>query len=237
MPKKYTLQINPNIISVKPELLLIQLANSLSFNKLFLLTLEFCGTYSINVSSLGFDNGLSSLTNVAEIQKFLKNYKKLNKRAFGINKLNKVLNYASNNSASPMESRIYIKLCGPANKGYYGCKNLLMNYPIKLGPKSALIAGQSYVKPDFCCPEKKLTIEYDSAQYHENTERGQKDKRRRDALLNDGWTTITLVPAHVYNNQLFDIMARKILRALGQDNRLRIKNFEAKRNASFMELE
>lgn len=188
------------------------------------------------MSAPEFTRDIQPLTNIEEIQKFLKNYKKLNKRACGINNLNKILDYTNDYSASPMESRIYIKLCGLANKGYYGCKNLLMNQKIELSKESKLIAGQMYIKPDFCCPEKKLAIGYDSAQYHENTKQGQKDKRRRDALLNDGWTTITLVPAHVNNNQLFDIMARKILKALGQDNRMRIKNFEAKRNTSFLEL-
>ena len=96
-----------------------------------------------------------------------------------------------------------------------------------------LIAGQDYIIPDISCKKKKVAIEYDSAQFHENTERGQRDKRRRDALVKDGWKVFTIVPQQINNAETFDIIAKQILKSLNQGYRIRIKDFEAKRNSAF----
>ena len=97
-----------------------------------------------------------------------------------------ICKYAKEQSASPMESRLYIKLCGPRIKGFYECKNIKLNQQVKLSNKAKLIAGQDIVVPDLSCKSKKVAIEYDSAKFHESTTQGQRDKRRRDALVYDG---------------------------------------------------
>lgn len=85
-----------------------------------------------------------------------------------------------------MESRLYYKLCGPRNMGLYGCKDLIMNCDVQLSAGAKTISGQEFVRPDILCYKSKVAIEYDSAQYHENVSQGQRDKRRRDALVYDG---------------------------------------------------
>ena len=85
-----------------------------------------------------------------------------------------------------MESHLYIKLCGPRKYGCYGCENLDFNSKIVLSDEAAKIAGQKYILPDLSSKAKKIAIEYNSAKFHENIERGQKDQRRRDALVYDG---------------------------------------------------
>lgn len=139
----------------------------------------------MNEENATFESSLPQITNINNITNYVNRFSKLNPNAHGVKKLKSVLKYAKDNSASPMESRIYIKLCGPPSKGYYGCKNLVMNTPIKLSQNSLLIAGQQIIKPDFCNIKRKVAIEYDSAQFHENSPQGQKDKRRRDALSTD----------------------------------------------------
>lgn len=178
--------INENVKIVSPQYLLVQLSNLLSYEELFLFVLELSGTYTINSTDKTFTNNLKPLINIKTLTKYIERFKNMNYAAKGLNKLMGICKYAQNGSASPMESRLFIKLCAPKNKGFYGCKNLKLNQPVRLSKKARLIAGQECIVPDISCQNKKVAIEYDSAQFHENSTQGQRDKRRRDALVYDG---------------------------------------------------
>lgn len=186
IPKNSFLKHNDNFSYVCPELLLINLSNQICFEHLMLLIHELCGTYTFDPLSKESISDISAVTSVSKINAYLKHYKAMNSYAYGARNLEKALKYCKDNSASPMESRLYIKLCGPRNLGFYGCKNIMLNKPISLSKEAALIAGQHTVMPDLLHLKKKIAIEYDSAQYHENVRQGQKDKCRRDALVCDG---------------------------------------------------
>ena len=186
LPKGSIKIINEYSKIVSPEFMLIQLSQLLNYEELFLLILELCGSYSINPLDKSFTNNIYPLTNIKTIKNYLIRFKKINPYAKGVNKLLKICQYAQNGSASPMESRLFIKLCGPKKQGLYECKGLKLNQTINISNKAKLIAGQDYIIPDISCIKKKVAIEYDSAKFHENTTQGQRDKRRRDALVYDG---------------------------------------------------
>lgn len=186
LPKGSLKIINDNLKIVSPEFMLIQLSKSLNYEELFLLILELCGSYSINPLDKSFVNNIFPITNIKTIKNYLARYKNMNPYAKGVNKLLKICKYAKNDSASPMESRLFIKLCGPKIQGLYECKNLKLNQKINISKKAQLIAGQNIIIPDISSRKNKVAIEYDSAQFHENTTQSQRDKRRRDALVHDG---------------------------------------------------
>lgn len=236
IPKKSILTLSNNIKCVCPELLLIQMASKLSIENLSLMLMEFAGTYTITPETQQATNVNSKLISFNQSTNYLNKYCNLNKNGHGLHKIAKAITFCAENSASPMESRLYIKLCGPRSLGFYGCKNLKMNAPINVSNKSALIAGQKTIVPDISCIKKKVAIEYDSSQFHENVIRDQKDKRRRDALVNEGWKVHTIIPQQLKNPYTFDVIARNILKDLGQDYRIRCKNFETVRNDAFLRL-
>lgn len=236
LSKDSMIHLKDNIYCVCPELLLLQLTNILSFTNLYLLTLELCGYYSINPETSIFESVGVPISSICKIQKYIEFLKTQKSPIKGINKLSQILSFCTDNSASPMESRLYIKLCGPRNKGLYGCKNLEMNKGYKLSKKASIIAGQSIIYPDISSKSHKIAIEYDSAQFHENTQQGQKDKRRRDALTHDGWKVYTIVPSQINNVSTFHVVAMQILKDLGQNTRIRNKNFIEKRNQAFYQL-
>ena len=101
-------------------------------------------------------------------------------------KTKKVAMELKSNSASPQESRLFIKLCLPRKYGSYGVKGFVFNKPIKLSQRSYNILGQTTIKPDLVNEATKVAIEYDSAAFHENSEQNKRDKLRLDALHNDG---------------------------------------------------
>lgn len=158
----------------------------LSYTHLSLIALELCGTYSINPQSHEFEKNLTPATTIKRIKNYIKLYEKHNPKFRGKARLYDVLTFIAENSASPMESRLFIKLCGKRKEGFYGCCNLTMNCPVKLSEDAEKIAGQKIVIPDILSKDQKVAIEYNSAQHHESTEQGQKDARRRDALVHDG---------------------------------------------------
>lgn len=158
----------------------------LPYAKLALIALEMCGTYSINTNSNKFVGDLKPITSPNKIIKFIDNYEKLNPRFKGIRKLKDILKFIKGGSASPIESRLFIKLCGSRKEGFYDCRGLTMNEPIRLSYEAAKIAGQAIVIPDILSKKLKVAIEYNSSQFHESNEQGQKDRRRRDALVYDG---------------------------------------------------
>ena len=187
LPANSLIKINNNILTINPELTIIYLSSKLNYYELALLIHEFMGTFSItNNLEEKFMTNLPPITTKKKLQKYIVLYKKTNPRFNGAAKIKDILNFTSENSASPMESRLYIKLCGPRLKGLYGCKNLKLNEGVELSNSASKIAGQRIIKPDISNKEHKVAIEYDSSQFHESVEQGQKDKRRRDALVHDG---------------------------------------------------
>lgn len=162
------------------------MASKLNYFELALLVHEFCGTFSIQNNQEGFINDIPTLTTVMKLKKFVSACTDKISQINGLRNLKSILEFASDNSASPMESRLFIKLCGKRFLGMYGCKNLKQNRKIFISKEASQIAGQNYIIPDISCLSKKVAIEYDSSQFHETSEQGQRDKRRRDALVNDG---------------------------------------------------
>ena len=176
-----------NIYISSPELLFYQLASVLDQSKLFLLGLEFCGKYSISKDSPdGFVTNIKPLTTPEKINNYLKLLSKENKYLPYISIAKKVAKELKANSASPQESRLFIKLCLPRKYGSYGAKGFTFNKPIKLSQRSYDILGQTTIKPDLVNESTKVAIEYDSSAFHDNANQNTRDKLRLDALHNDG---------------------------------------------------
>lgn len=169
-----------------PELLLIQLASALPYSQLALIAFEMCGTYAIDPCARNFVSDLAPATTPKKIEQYVKDYARLNPHFKGKRKIEAILAILKEGAASPMESRLFIKLCGARKDGFYGCRGLDMNLPVQLSTEACKIAGQPIVYPDLLSSKFKIAIEYNSAQYHESNKQGQKDRRRRDALVYDG---------------------------------------------------
>lgn len=198
-----------------------------------MLLLEFCGTYGFDYSTNSYVNNLKPITSIQKIERYIRRKKIEYPYLKFTNTLSNELKFVQDNCASPMEARLFYKLSGPRSRGLYGCKNLQMNLDIQLSPQGKKLAGQNIVRPDIVCKKVKLAIEYDSSEFHENFEQGQKDKRRREALAHDGWQVISIIPAQVYDASQFDVIAKRILKAIGQGTRIRVKDFSQLRDESF----
>lgn len=180
------IKLSDTVFCANPELVIIQMVDKLSFEQVFLLISELTGSYSLDEHNKCIETAIPNFTSVAKIQNYEKRLSISNPRYRGCRLLREALRYVADNSASSMESKLYLKLCGSRKRGYYECKNLEFNKKIKLSIAAKKIADQEYVMPDISSCKFKVAIEYDSAQYHTNILQNQKDKARRDALTHDG---------------------------------------------------
>lgn len=220
------MKFEDNVYVASPELLLCEMAKSLSLEKMILLIMELCGTYT-------FDNNdphsmYTSVKPVTTIEKVLDYASKLYgkpQKKMSRTKIYKAAKIAANNSASPQESRLFILLCGPREIGGYGIKNMRLNCEICLSPRASQILGQKYIRPDISNVARKIAIEYDSDMFHDNAQQNRKDKLRLDALVQDGWKIYSFVPGQIKNFKSFDNMAKMILSANMQSERIRTRNF------------
>lgn len=170
-----------------PELLFYQLAQKLNFADLMLVGLELCGAYCLTEGEQSvFEHDIRPLTTSKKITKYLKTIKKMNSHAQSIRKAIYASKFLSDNSFSPMESSLFIMLCGPRKYGAYRIINMKFNCEVKLSKNAQAIANQKSIYPDISNKSNKLAIEYDSEAYHDNAGQNIKDKLRIDALQHDG---------------------------------------------------
>ena len=200
---------------------------------LALIAFEFCGTYSINPLSGQLQTVVNQIMTTKSFETYLSQYLNFHSYTKGKKKLQEIVKILADNAASPSEARLYIKLCGDRKFGLFGCKNLEMNKSVKISKEAQRIAGQAIIVPDIINEKKKIAIEYNSSQFHENFEQGQKDQRRRDALVYDGWKVHSIVSQHLYDRATFNLLAKEILSELDQNSRFRGKRFEEKNKNAF----
>lgn len=194
--------------------------------------MELCGLYTTNSNAhSGFISVNRPLVTVQKINNFLT--KTHNHKLNGIKKASYINKWLANYSASPVESKLFFVLCGPRKLGCYQIKKMNLNKKINLSYKARIIGGQQFIKPDLSIPKCKIALEYDSKQFHSDYVQIQKDKRRIDALLHDGWKVTTIVYSQLVNRQIMDQIAKDIMRHSGQDLRVRHNNFYTKQKALF----
>lgn len=226
---KSFVELNNDILIPKPELLFCQMSRLLSFEQLCLLGMEMCGTYTFdNNRHEQIRHDVRPLSNSRNILNYAKHLQKNYNNFQGIRKALQAAQIVADNSASPQESKLFIMLCSSHKYGGYSISNMILNHEIILSKKAQQIAGQNCIKPDICNLKNKVSIEYDSNQYHDNMKQNEKDKRRYDAMYHDGWKVFNIVPSQLYNDIIFNHLALDILKANKQTTRIRFKNFHFK---------
>lgn len=236
IPNKSFAEIKSGILISNPEFMFLQLANNLALFDLVKIGYEICGNYVYDISQNKFISCKKPLSSVKKINNTINAIKRTGQWCRGINKAQQALKLICENSFSPQETNLYIKLCADTKYGGFGVKNLRLNQAIKLSAKARQLAGQQSIMPDISNTKTKIAIEYDSDEFHDNQFQNRKDKRRIDALLADGWKVYSFVPGQVNNISTFYKMATDILKNNNQSNRIRVKNFNDLQNSLFRNL-
>jgi very-short-patch-repair endonuclease len=122
-------------------------------------------------------------------------------------------------------------LCLPPRFGGYGLALPELNKRIELSPRERVVLGNRYFACDLYWTEKRVAVEYDSAQYHTAQEKQERDAIRRNLLEGHGVRVITATRWQVSDEGQFDKLAWQIARAVGKRLRAPKKEHVAARSA------
>ncbi len=195
-----------------PELVFMELAGELSFHRTLLLGLSICGYPAGHPEK--------ALANTKKIQKLLEK----TRWHSGNVKASKAAKYLADGSASIIESFVFLLLTLPHHYGGYGLKGAEFNHKISLEGKDTALK-KKYVYADLYWKQAKLIVEYDSKQYHDNTNSWVNDAIRLAALRKLGYTVISINTAQLYNTEAFREQAYVIAQCLKKRIRIRDAGF------------
>lgn len=207
-----------------PEALFLQMAAVLDEVDLVRLGFELCGWYSHYPKS---DRNIwkrPPLTNVASILRYLN----LSDRTFGSAKARRALKYVCDDSYSPMETVVAMRLVLPRCKGGCGLPSPQMNAPIDLG-SAAESEGRGHFKCDLLWRQRKVVVEYDSDEHHSSVESLNRDSLRRASLKALGFEVLSVTRDQVYDEEKWDVTIKALCLMLGRNSKITMKGYGAKR--------
>ena len=133
----------------------------------------------------------------------------------GIELARRISHHLVDNSASPMESKLYLLLCLPQSLGGYNFPKPELNPEIPLDPVGREILRQTNIKPDMLWRKKDLVVEYDG-EYHDDSDQSLKDEMRRAVMASMGYTVRVVKKRQLFNPLAFDSTARALAKLLGK---------------------
>lgn len=226
-PSNSFLSFEKQINISSPELTFCMLSQNYGFAKLALFGLELCSTYVMpNDLTSDFSRDIQPITDAKKIFCYAKKLQKNYIKFPGIRNALELSKFIVDNSASPMESRLFILLAFPYKWGGFNIKNLKLNQPLKLSKDAFRINGGHSLIPDLIIEQYKIAIEYDSNQFHENAQKNIRDKSRLNALNHDGWKTFTFVPGFWKDIEALRNLCFDISKAINQRPRIRSKGWD-----------
>lgn len=207
-------QIDDDIYVSSPEFVFLQLATRLDLPELIALGMELCGTYrrSVEVGSLD-PNAVGHITEYHQpplsTPKRLRGFLNAMGSVPGLTRALKALEYVLPNSASPMETALYLLLCLPRRLGGYALPKPELNPPIVLSKAGRRHTVRSSAKPDLYWRDAKLDLEFNSDEFHDKRNRTS-DSMRRKALERMHVEVIELTSAELFDTGLFHATVLRI---------------------------
>lgn len=198
------LKLTDNIYLSTPEFLFLQAANQLDELALVFLGCEICGRYGFDDTGQVVEHGrISDKTRIAD---FLGQHATTRGASKALRALEKVLE----DSASPMETELALRLSLPCKLGGRGIATPKLNHTIPLGRLATMAYGRDSITPDLLWERPRLAMEYESDEFHTGADRITTDSRRRLALETAGYDVVTVTNAQMRSLRDFDAIAEHV---------------------------
>ena len=222
IPRGSFIDLGNGIYLSSPAFLFMQMATELGEVELILLGLELCGSYSFWRLPSPFgatrDDDLSDVTYELRPALTAANLKAFVARMSGTRGAvgaRKALPYVIDNSASPMESAVYLLLCLPRHLGGRGLPAPLFN--VKVNVTTSTTSTCRY--PDLYWPVRAVDVEYQSDQDHSGNWARYQDARRQVELEAENVAVLPLTRHQVMDASEFNAFATTVRRMLGVRSR------------------
>ena len=218
LPSYSFLRLGDNVYVPTPELTFLLMARYLDVHELIALGMELCGHYRLvgaSTDSLLVSNrtlyGQSPLTTPRRIAALLDRMEGF----YGLKLARRVCPYLIADSASPMETALYMLLCLPRNLGGYGLPRPVLNVRRRVTVLAGSFTLSKTLVPDLFWPAVMFDVEYDSEEFHASPECLLKGARRTLALRSMNVEVVSVTKDMVYDEDLFDGLVRLVAKALG----------------------
>lgn len=180
-PEGTITRLTRDVYSLIPLAVLIRRAPKLDDVEILLYLYRILARYRTYKGSLYERPPLMTLGQMAE-------YLSRTTRTHGIKRLKLLARYAQEGARSPEEAKAAIILALPPTQGGYGLPLPILNPPISAVRNGA--AEKRY--PDLFWPSHRIVLEYQSTEFHADTERIGLDAARRTHLQEAGYTVFEL---------------------------------------------
>ena len=205
--------LNDKVYVCAPELVFLQLAQSLELAQLIAYGCELCGIYCFDESSeRGFRTRNRPLVTKAQLKSFVDSARGMR----GHQKAQEALGFIAENAASPMEATCALLLTLPYRLGGYKLPELLLNTRINVTASLKSICPTGYCIADFRVPGTKFIIEYLGVHDHAGSAPMQNDRGRVVALREMGFDVLELTAKQVWSLDAFEIVAKRVSKESGK---------------------
>lgn len=201
----------PDVFVSSPSLCFAQMTAGLTPGRATLLGLEMCGTFGTSASCVGGLFARPVLARASELATFVAGAAGLRGRT----RAAAALPYLADGSASPMESRLLVRLSFSRRLGGYGLRVPRLNYRIPVLEEFQAACGRRELVPDLCWPDAKLALEYDSDAHHATKAERRRDASKKAILTAMGWLVLTVTPGQYESEEEFHGVALAAARRLG----------------------
>lgn len=197
-----------------PELVFLQLATRISFQRLVLLGLQLC--------SHPPGRPRDAMTSKKNLEIFLKKVPKYK----GCRKAQKAIKFVDDGSGSIMESIVFMIFTMPNLLGGYGLTGACLNYEVTLMNEAKKRLNQKKFFVDIYYKGKKVAVEYDSYAHHSNTAELGRDSIRSALIERQGIKTMHMNTAQLYNVDACDDFALNLAKCLGKRIYIRTDKYD-----------
>ncbi len=240
VPMGSFIDIGHDLLVSTPAFMFVQLATKLDFTELILVGLELCGHYSKwRLPPATFEEQQLSarehkenrdttfkLIPAARAQR-ISAYVERNNGMRGVSKARTALKWLLDESASPMESALYLLLCLPRARGGYGLPQPTLNPKVTISTTDGIT--ERY--PDLYWIARAIDVEYNSDDDHSGEWARYRDSRREVQLVTNKITVLPLTRVQLMNVDLFYEFADGLRKLLGERKRTTRFDWEARRAA------
>jgi hypothetical protein len=198
-----------------PELVFLQMGETLDTLALVLLGLQMCGhPVGVPAEAISSKQKLEAFVGAAQGRR-------------GHRNAAQALRYVADGSASVMESLLYMTLTLPSLWGGYGLGGAEFNRAILLGTEGVKRLGNARCYADLYYEKENLAVEYQSFAHHGTPVAQGWDMARAAALELQGIEVMQLSTYQFYDAEHTRVFAHNLAKRLGRRPPARSKRFDA----------
>lgn len=211
LPPKSLYCIGPGLYAVSPELCLVRIAPALSYPELLHRMTNMLGLFAFDFWERMELVEREPITTIRAIDRYLHKVD----GAKGIKAVRRALSCVQERSRSPRETDLCLNLGMPARQGGQALPPFEVNRRIELTDQARSLTTKRYLECDVVWMSKHTVVEYNSDEWHLNTEQTLADLEKITALQRMGMTVLPVTTRQLADYAAFKALVQGLRKALG----------------------